>query len=916
MSRSGVDCPGLRSRHDPDPRIRALLAAQRILGRMTDRDQTLRLDDFERRLHALEAELTELRRAARPAPPPRQAPAPAVRPTERPPLPKRPLPPPTPVEPPWWSGLTLADLFSAKALAWIGGVVTLLGIGFFFVLATNRGWIGPVARVSLGAAASALVFAGGLYLQRRFGGIHSAYGAVGAGIAGGYVTLLAAKLLYGLVPNWSALLLAAAIAGIAVATALSWSSELVAGLGLVGATLAPAAVGLQNGRLTAAGTTFAALVFAGTAIVAVGRKWQSLLLAGVASSLPQVAILVGLAHLSEWSVVAVAAGFWLLYLAAALALQDKLRTADLAPVPVFVVLVSALFAGSAATAQFTGTGRGAALVSVAAVYGAIATLLFRRRRGRDLSALLAVVGLAILAFALADLLSGPTLAVAWAADAAVLAWLARRVGEIRYQLASLAYLGAALVHALVLDAPLRQLYQPSAHPASVSLAFVGAALAGGIVAYYCRPWKAAKRSGGILAPLAPTLEGFRKSQRLWRSVTGWTASLAGIYAASWAVLGLAQWIGGEHVERAFQWGHVAVAGLWGLTSLAVLWAGLRRTWNELRFAGLVALGATLAQAVTFIAERLSGQPRAFGLLVVAGALLAGALIDRLQRVDPSVFPWILLYAVASVALAVAGLGLLIGGQTAEGLALLAVCGLYCAIAALVYRRDRDLATGLWGPALVVASFALAQTLSGTWLVLAWTATAISLAAIADRFGEHRLELAALPYFALAAVHSLALDAPPTDFFEASRHPETGVPALLLVVLGAGSLALLVGRARRWCVAAAAALGVYAVSLSILGLAEAVGTGSVASRFHGGQAAVSAVWGLLGLAALYIGLRRRLGWLQALGFGLFAVSLAKIFLYDLTFLSSITRAVSFLMVGAVLLLGGFFVQRLGAQQRAA
>jgi uncharacterized membrane protein len=46
-----------------------------------------------------------------------------------------------------------------------------------------------------------------------------------------------------------------------------------------------------------------------------------------------------------------------------------------------------------------------------------------------------------------------------------------------------------------------------------------------------------------------------------------------------------------------------------------------------------------------------------------------------------------------------------------------------------------------------------------------------------------------------------------------------------------------------------------------------------------------------------------------GFALFAVSLAKIFVYDLPSLSSITRALSFLAVGAVLLLGGFFYQRL-------
>ena len=43
-----------------------------------------------------------------------------------------------------------------------------------------------------------------------------------------------------------------------------------------------------------------------------------------------------------------------------------------------------------------------------------------------------------------------------------------------------------------------------------------------------------------------------------------------------------------------------------------------------------------------------------------------------------------------------------------------------------------------------------------------------------------------------------------------------------------------------------------------------------------------------------------------------VSLAKIFLYDPSALSSITRALSFLAVGAVLLLGGFFYQRLSSQ----
>ena len=338
-----------------------------------------RLDEFALRIKELERQVADLRGVARPAAsaptvavtlpaPPAPIPAPAAQPpraptppTERPRIPARPAQPPRPPEPSWWSGLTMADLYSAKVLAWLGGAVMLLGIFFFFVLAVNRGWIGPVARVSLGALASAIVFSAGLYLHRRFGPVYSAYAAVGVGIAGGYVTLLAARLDYDLVSDWAALFIAAAIAGVALAAAVAWPSELVAGFGLVGATVAPAAVGLQNGELSAAGTTFAAVMFAVTAIVAVRLDWQRLLIAGVAASLPQAAVLVAQSHATEWDVVAVAGVFWLLNLASALALQMRRRTADLAAFPASLVLLSASFAGASSVVLFTGNGEGWAL---------------------------------------------------------------------------------------------------------------------------------------------------------------------------------------------------------------------------------------------------------------------------------------------------------------------------------------------------------------------------------------------------------------------------------------------------------------------------------------------------------------------------------------------------------------------------
>jgi uncharacterized membrane protein len=522
----------------------------------------------------------------------------------------------------------------------------------------------------------------------------------------------------------------------------------------------------------------------------------------------------------------------------------------------------------------------------------------------------------------------------WAGLAALLAWFARRIGQVRYQLGSLGYLAAALVHGLALDAPPSHLYQASGRPANGALALLLVSLAGVVVAVYARPWQALEAPGGFLAPLDPTLEAFRSRQPLWRSVAGWTSALVALDVASLAILDGAQRLG-TGTQVPFEWGHVAVIGMWGLVALSVLLTGSLRSWRQFRAAGLVWLGVVLAQAGLFVSTQLAGDRRGFAFLVASATLLAGSLLDRLHRPEKAVLPLIGAYAVASLALAVTGLVLLVGGRTAEGLSLLVLSTLYCGIAALVFGRDRDLATLLWAPALGVALVAFAEPLSGTWLVLAWTATGAGMAVVANRARELRLQAAALGYVAPAFVHAVWLEAPPSNFFEAStRHPANGVPAILFVTLAAVTLVVFAragGEAsdafdravagkeeavRRTGLAVGAVLGLYAVSLSILGLAEKIGGGSTVDRFHGGHAAVSAVWGLLGLVALYIGLSRRLGWLQALGFGLFAVSLAKIFLYDLTFLSSIARALSFLAVGAVLLLGGFFVQKLGAQRRDA
>jgi len=56
-------------------------------------------------------------------------------------------------------------------------------------------------------------------------------------------------------------------------------------------------------------------------------------------------------------------------------------------------------------------------------------------------------------------------------------------------------------------------------------------------------------------------------------------------------------------------------------------------------------------------------------------------------------------------------------------------------------------------------------------------------------------------------------------------------------------------------------------------------------------------------------------LQIGGFVLFGISLAKLFVYDLAFLGSVARAFSFLAVGALILVAGFYQRLAGGPTEA-
>src|SRR5262245_62602281 len=487
-----------------------------------------RIQQLERRVATLEP--VRARPAPSPAPaPPRQA-EPAPAPVFPPPSLGRPASAPRTPSFDWGRTLSAADLMGAKALAFAGGVVTLLGVVFFFVLAVNRGWIGPELRVACGGVASAIVFAGGMWLQHRYGRTYSALAAVGVGIAGAYVTLLAAVSLYDLISRPVALAGAGAIAAVGVAVSLAWSEEIVAGFGLIGAMVVPATLVFQGG-VQQIGTSFVAIVFAAAAVVAVRMRWWKLLQAAALVSVPQALAQIAEAASPHAGIVALALVFWLLYLAAGLAFQLRLGLA-LAGAPASFLTGSALFGATSAALLYDDTYQGVALLVVAAAYVAVSTALFVRRR--ELALLLGALGLTATAVGVAQLLSGSSVTFAWAGEAAVLAWLTSRVRDSRLQLPAAAYLVLAIAHALAFEANPVNFFTDVLHPAKGAPALAAIGVAALLFALVQRS-RERTPARGILRALDPLLAWLEKRERDIDIAAYATAAAMGVYAASLSI---------------------------------------------------------------------------------------------------------------------------------------------------------------------------------------------------------------------------------------------------------------------------------------------------------------------------------------------------------------------------------------------
>lgn len=552
------------------------------------------------RLEALEREVAALRaRVEQLESPPEARPAPPRRPVSlglRPPAADPPAEPPRAPEPVRPS-ISIEDLLGGRVLGWVGGAAVVLGVVFFLVMAANRGWIDETTRVLLALVGSTALLGTGLYLHERQGRTQAALAAVATAIAALYVTLTAATQEYHLVDPVLALVFAGLVGAVATAIAVRWDEPVVAGIGIVGALVAPV--------LVDAGTDSASLAFMAIALVsAVGvllwRRWSWLGIAAFVVSAPQLLAWLYDEHDERLGLaLAVLAAFWLVYVAAAIGYELRVPTAKLRLTSASLLLANAALLAGAGWAMLASTDHESAatawVVGAAAAHIAGGVPAYGGRMSKEIAALIMAVGTALAALGLALAIDGPALVAAWAAEALVLGWAARRFGDPRGQIASAAFFALAAAHTVRFEAPPEALRAgvEDLGQAALAVAIVGAAAA-------------------ALSRLA-TLPDLRTAY-------AGVAAAAAVYLPSLAIVSA---FDGDELEPG-QTPQVVLSAFWAVVGLAGIVAGLLRDVRVLRLGGLALLLVAAAKVFLYDLSELESVYRALSFIALGLLLLGGA----------------------------------------------------------------------------------------------------------------------------------------------------------------------------------------------------------------------------------------------------------------------------------------------------
>jgi uncharacterized membrane protein len=525
-------------------------------------------------------------------------------------------PPPQPPPPPGptlWERLS-RDGAGSRILAWAGGVVTLAGVVLLLILAIQRGYLGPLPRVLLGAGLGLALAGIGARLHRTPAARTGAYALAATGVAVLYLDVVAATSLYGYLPPWGGLAAGLAVTAGGVAVAGRWGSQLFAVFVVVCcAVSAPVLTGGFDSLLLA----FLLVLLLGTTPVQLAKRWSQLLLA--AGLPPVIAAIIDIGQAAQVgddaTLTAILAG-----VTSAVVILLATATAVRRPDDEFPLIVLYVAAVPGMLAALLLPRVGAAILPAAVGVLLVGVWAVGRRLGLSQVFALSAGGIGSLAFvqATATAFDGDARAVAFLAEALLLAVLAVRI-RVAAVLAPSALAGfIGLVIALASPVRPSLVTRPPAWlvdtGVAVSLGLTGAVLAA--------------------ASLVLCWAGFRLGVLSAKEYTphGWVpAGLLALYGSTAALLAVGLLISPD--RDGFLLGHVLVTVSWTVGALVLLLRGIDSV--PMRVSGLSLVTAALAKLVLFDLSSLDGMARVAAFLVAGLVLLAaGARYAKLVTSPP------------------------------------------------------------------------------------------------------------------------------------------------------------------------------------------------------------------------------------------------------------------------------------------
>ncbi|GLZ33053.1 hypothetical protein Lesp02_52410 [Lentzea sp. NBRC 105346] len=487
------------------------------------------------------------------------------------------------------------DGAGSKILAWVGGAITVLGVVLLLVLAIQRGYLGPLPRVIVGAIFSGVLVGIGMWLHRNPTSRTGAFALAATGIAGLYLDVIAATSLYEFLPSWAGLLVGLAVAGGGLALAMRWDSQTLAtGVVVACAVCAPV---LTSG-FTPLLVAFLLVLKMTSTPIQLQRSWPALAIAGgvppILASIAATGAHVGTDE--AWTTVGVAVATWVLGAGVAIVTVRR-RPED----PVAIALV----AGSAFPALIATSLLERPMSSTLA--GVVAALLLALWMVPDLpkpfTTAAGAVGMLALFQTTVIALDGTARTATVLAEAVLLAYVAVRLDR-RTPLVASAVFGLIGLLMTVGEAvpPRLLLEEPRGSVPGDLVAGMITALVLGVFA-------------GVLPWAATRLNVLREPGK--HPVPWFASGLVLLYGAAGFVLCGALLMSPD--ETGFLFGHSVVTVSWTIAALVLLVRGIDVL--PLRVAGLVLVGAAVLKLLLFDMAALDGMARVAAFLGAGLVLL-------------------------------------------------------------------------------------------------------------------------------------------------------------------------------------------------------------------------------------------------------------------------------------------------------